>query len=69
MEKEFTFNTTREGSISNPKVEIYTKKEQELNKSEKDLLLGELIQKFEGFPTEVQHRFIQQIIDSTKSKG
>lgn len=46
----------------------YEKTEDELTKAEKDLLLGELIQKWENNTKENQLRFMQMIMDAMKEK-
>ena len=50
------------------KHERYEKTEAELTKAEKDLLLGELIQKWENNTKENQLRFMQMIMDGIKEQ-
>lgn len=50
------------------KHERYEKTEDELTKAEKDLLLGELIQKWENNTKENQLRFMQMIMEAMKEK-
>lgn len=57
-EKEYTFTK----SYSADKIEIVTVKESELSTEQKELLLGELIRKYNDMPSIIQARFMWRML-------
>ena len=64
-EKTFTFTVSR----SADKEETYMLRESELEQTHIDLLLGELLKRWEDSPVEVQRIFMDMLVRATREKS
>ena len=62
-EKEYRFEERRSGSMATHIVRV---KESELTKPQKDLLLGEVIKRFNDLPDELKDKFMTGMFDSVQ---
>jgi len=63
MEKSYKFQVFNEGSKKNETIEV---EESKLNKEQKELLLGDIIQRFNGAPAETQMQFLTKIVGNAE---
>ncbi len=67
MREERTYRFAKSSALQQG-LEHYVKKESELNQQEEDLLLGELIKKWNDTPSKVRVRFLQSGMDNYRKK-